>query len=368
MKKRLLCLFTCMSMMLVACSGTKEGGKSNTAKGTTTDPGDYAKYVTLGEYKGLDFTKQKGKVEEQDMQDKINDILNQHATVNQIKKGKVKDGDTVNIDYVGKVDGVAFDNGSAQGQSLKIGSGSYIDGFESGLIGAAVGKTVTINVTFPENYGSEELKGKDATFDVTINYIEGAKKVPKWTDAFVRTISDYNSTKEYEQQIRTELEQQLAKVEESSLQADILNKLVEISKFKELPKDLVQARMDSMIKYYKDYAEKNKVSYTDLLSQTFNMTEEQFEAQVKATSENSVKQMLAAYAVAEAEKLTPTGDKLEAKELEIAQQNGCSTVDEFAQMYGEDYALQLVVRDVVITYIKDNAKITETEASAEPAN
>lgn len=363
MKKKLLCLVTCMSMILVACSGTKDSTKDKTAKGTTSDPSEYAKCVTLGDYKNLEFTKQKGVVEEKDMQDEINNILNQHTTTKEIKEGKVKDGDTVNIDYVGKVDGVAFDNGSAQGQSLKIGSNSYIDGFESGLIGAEVGKTVTINVTFPEDYGSEDLKGKAATFDVTINFIEGEKVVPKWTDKFVRSISEYKTTKEYEKQIKVELEQKLEQVEDSSLQSDILTKLVEISKFKKVPADLVKSRSDSMVKYYKDYAEQNKISYTDLLTQTFKMTEEEFEKQVNATSENSVKQMLVAFAVADKENLIPTGDKLKAKELEIAQQNGSSTAEEFAQMYGEDYALQLIVREAVINYIEENSKITEQEVS-----
>lgn len=369
MKKRLICLLTCLSMILVACSGTRENTDTNKKKSEakTKSPAEYAKCVTLGDYKGMELTKEKGKVEERDVQDRIKEILQENSTTEKINKGTVKDGDTVNIDYVGKVDGVAFDGGTAKGQDLTIGSKSYIEGFESGLIGAKVGTTVTINVTFPEDYGSDELKGKDATFDVTINYIQGKRIVSEWTDAFVRSISEYDTTKEYEDQIRVELEQQVKQVEESALQANILSKLVEISEFKELPEDLVKARSDSMINYYKDYAKQNKIEYEDLLSQTFKMTEDQFNEQVRSTSENSVKQTLVAYAVAVKENLIPTGEEKTKKELEIAQQYGASSIDEFAQMYGDDYALQLVIRDEVIKFVKDNATIKEVEASAPSA-
>lgn len=358
----------CMSLVLVACSGTRENkdtGKKEEKKKTESaaDIKKYAKCVELGDYKAMEVTKEKGKVEKADIQNRIQNILQEHATTSRIKKGTVKDGDTVNIDYVGKVDGVAFDNGSAKDQNLTIGSNSYIQGFESGLIGAKIGTEVTINVTFPEDYPSEDLKGKDATFDVKLNYIQGKKKIPKWTDGFVRSISDYNTTKEYEAQIRVDLEKELKQVEENSFQANILSKLVETSKFKELPKELVEARSNSMTNYYKDYAKQNKMSYEDLIHQTFQMTEEDFNAQVKLTSENSVKQTLVAYALAVKENLIPEGEEREKAELEVAKRNGYSSIKELANTYGDDYALQMVIRDAVIKYVQDNCKVKEVDAS-----
>lgn len=361
MKKKLLCLFTCMSMLLVACSSTKEN-KTGSA-GNNKDSGSYGQYVTLGKYKGMEVEKELGKVEDADLQNKIDEILQQSSTVEQIKEGTVADGDTVNIDYVGKVDGVAFDNGTAQKQSLTIGSGSYIEGFESGLIGAKVGNTVTINVTFPENYGVDDLNGKAATFDVTINYIEGETKIPEWTDDFVKSISEYDTTKEYESQLKVELQQELEETEEYTLQAKILTKLVDESEFSSLPEDLVTARADSMTSYYQDYAKQNNIEYADFLSQQFGMTEDEFNEQVRSTSENSVKQTVATYAVAEKEELIPTGSELEKKELAIIQKYGYETAEDFAAAYGDDYALQLVIRDEVINFIEENAVITEVDAS-----
>lgn len=363
MKKKLLCLFTCMSMLLVACSSTKEN-KTAESKDSGKDSGSYSQYVTLGKYKGMEVEKEVGKVEPADLQNKIDEILQQSSTVEKIKEGTVADGDTVNIDYVGKVDGVAFDNGTAQGQSLTIGSGSYIEGFESGLIGAKVGDTVTVNVTFPENYGVDDLNGKDATFDVTINYIEGETKIPEWTDDFVKSVSEYDTTKEYESQLKVELQQELEETEEYTLQANILTKLVDESEFSGLPEDLVTARADSMKSYYQDYAKQNNIEYADFLSQQFGMTEDEFNEQVRTTSENSVKQTVATYAVAEKEDLIPTGSDLEEKELAIIQKYGYQTAEDFAADYGDDYALQLVIRDEVLNFIEDNAVITEVDASS----
>lgn len=366
MKKKLLCLFTCMAMLLVACTGTRENtSNKEEVKEEKEDITQYIDCVTLGEYKGLELVKEKGKVEKADIQAKINEILKQNAIEKKIKEGKVKLGDTINIDYVGKVDGVPFDNGSAKSQIITLGSSGYIPGFDEGLVGKEVGKEVTINVTFPTDYRETSLQGKAATFDVTINYIQGEEEMPEWTDAFVRTISEYDTTKEYEQQIRVELEQQLKKVEEENFNGTILSKLVEISQFKELPESMVTSRSDALINYYKDFAEQNNIEYADMIKGYFNMDEEQFNAKVKETSENSVKQTLAAFALADKENLIPEGDKRAEKELEIAKENNCETVEKFESAYGEGYALQLVVRNEVLDFIKKNATITEKKVTSE---
>lgn len=369
MKKKILCLLTCMSLALVGCQTTKENKVAdptgNEVVEKTTPLESYGKYVKLGNYKGMELEKEVGQVEQADLQRKIDKILQEGATNKKIKEGKVKKGDTVNIDYVGKVDGVAFDGGTADGQSLTIGSGAYIEGFETGLIGANVGDTVTINVTFPENYGVDSLNGKDATFDVKINFIEGELIVPEWNDEYVKNTTQYNSTKEYEDVLRVELEDELKKTEEYTLQAKILTNLVNEATFDELPEDLVNARADSMTKYYKDYADNQKIDYSEFIEQQFKMSEEDFNKEVRTTAENSVKQTVAVYAVAEKENLIPKGEEREKKELEIAQQYGYPSAEELAKVYGDDYALQLVIRDEVLKYIEGHAKITEVKVTAD---
>lgn len=356
-----------MSLALVGCQTTKENKVAeptgNEVVEKTTPLESYGKYVKLGNYNGMELEREVGQVEQADLQRKIDKILQEGTTKKKIKEGKVKKGDTVNIDYVGKIDGVAFDNGTAQGQSLTIGSGSYIEGFETGLIGANVGDTVTVHTTFPEDYGVDSLNGKEATFDVTINFIEGEQIVPKWNDAFVKNTTQYNSTKEYEDVLRVELEDELRKTEEYTLQAKILTNLVNEATFDELPADLVDARANSMTQYYKDYAENNKIAYSEFIKQQFKMSEEDFNKEVRTTAENSVKQTVAVYAVAEAENLIPEGEEREKKELEVAKQYGYPSVEELTKVYGDDYALQLVIRDEVLKFIEDNAKITEVKVT-----
>lgn len=197
MKKRLLCALTCVSMLLVACSGGKDG------KGTITK---YKGQIELGDYKGLELTKTEYEITEQDLQNKIDAILDAASSTEQIKKGKVKNGDTLNINYTGKINGEAFDGGTAQGQSLTIGSGRFIPGFEEKLIGVKIGDTVDLDLKFPDDYNNEELKGKECVFTVTVNYKEGKKIVPEWNDNFVQGRSEFDTTKEYEQSLKEELE------------------------------------------------------------------------------------------------------------------------------------------------------------------
>ena len=164
---------------------------------------------TIENYDTIEVLKSEVEVSDDTVQQYISNILQSQKTTKQIKEGVVEDGDQLNIDYVGKLveTGEEFQGGSAKDQSLTIGSKTMIDGFESGLIGAEIGSTKTIQVTFPENYGNKDLAGKDATFDVTINY-KSETEVPELTDAFVQNYSanyldkQLNTVAELEQYVK----------------------------------------------------------------------------------------------------------------------------------------------------------------------
>ena len=148
-----------------------------------------ADYVTLpDDYAAITIDAALGEVDEQDVTDYINsNILANFATVNQITDRAAADGDTVNIDYVGTIDGVAFEGGDTQGQGtdLELGSGAYIDGFEEQIVGHTPGETFDVNVTFPEDYGNADVAGKDAVFSTTLNYISETV-LPELTDEWVQ--------------------------------------------------------------------------------------------------------------------------------------------------------------------------------------
>ena len=131
---------------------------------------DFDEYMEVGEYKGLDVAPYTVTVSNEDLYTEIENRLQAAAETTDLEEGAaVEEGDTLNIDYVGKIDGKAFDNGSAEGASLQIGSNSFIDGFEDGLIGKTIGSEAVLNLTFPEDYQEESLQGKDVEFTVTIN-------------------------------------------------------------------------------------------------------------------------------------------------------------------------------------------------------
>jgi trigger factor len=158
-------------------------------------------YVTLGEYKGLNVSLEEMKVTDEDVEDEIAYNMRLSEIYESLEEGTVHDGDVANIDYEGKLDGEAFDGGTAKGYDLEIGSGTFIDGFEDGLIGVAVGDTVDLTLTFPENYSNEDLAGQETVFTVTVNEI---KRTPELTDEHAETLSDgeYTDAASYRASVR----------------------------------------------------------------------------------------------------------------------------------------------------------------------
>ena len=199
MKKSLKLGAACLGVALLLCAcGKGSANSTDTAAGSETESAaqsasesasetetetedtnayaydyDVESLVKLGDYKGLTYTETDTSVSDEEVESQINSTLTAHATPEQIKDRAVEDGDTVNIDYVGKIDDVAFDGGSTDGNGtdLVIGSGSYIDNFEEQLIGAHPGDKVEVKVTFPDDYQATDLAGKEAVFDVTVNGI-----------------------------------------------------------------------------------------------------------------------------------------------------------------------------------------------------
>ena len=182
-KKTLGFLAAVLSMCMLAGCGAKDTGDGTDAatgagaESTALKDMDVDKYVTLGEYKGLEVSVDTVEVDEDEWDSLVNNVYYENITAENggIMDRAVETGDTVNIDYEGKKDGVAFDGGTAQGYDLTIGSGSFIAGFEDGLIGVMPGETVDLNLTFPENYGKSDLAGQAVVFTVTVNYIQPAQ-------------------------------------------------------------------------------------------------------------------------------------------------------------------------------------------------
>ena len=262
-------------------------------------------------------------------------------------EGTVADGDTVNIDYVGKKDGVAFEDGTAEGYDLTIGSNSFIDGFEEGLIGVEIGSTVDLNLTFPENYTSEELAGKAVVFTVTVNYAkstEAQKPEEYFSDMGFKTLKDYEED-----------------VKERAINGFLLEKVFEKSSVNNYPEEdveILKAQLTSIM-------ESNLKSYynmtiEDYISQT-GMTKDSFE---KTLLDEQVyplmSEQMPLYAILDEEKVTFTTadiDNVVKDMLEDYGKDSGVTAEQLKEYYGEYYFENILVSEKVVEVLKDYAKV-----------
>ena len=298
-------------------------------------------YVTVCDYSALKIPKKEVKVSDSDVQTEIDTIL---SSYNQVTDRKVKKGDTVNIDYKGMVDGKEFDGGTASGASLKIGSGTFIDGFEDQLIGKMPGETVQVKVTFPKDYQGKEVAGKDAVFETTINYID---ETPKLTDKFVKEkLSDrygYTTVKEMKKTIRDEI----FKTNKTDY---IWNHMIEKSKFKEIPDELINDRVDVLVNGLKAQLKASNYTLKDYLSAYGIEDETTLRDQYKSSCESTVKVFLIADAIAADKKISVTDEDVK------AYFNGEDTA-QYEKQYSKAYINRIVLNNLVIQEIEKNVTV-----------
>lgn len=304
---------------------------------------DLSKQIELGEFKGIEID-----TSSEDYKKEYESVVNSDVESNKLyvkkTKGEVKKGDTANIDYVGKKDGVAFDGGTANGYDLEIGSGSFIAGFEDGLIGKKIGDTVDLNLTFPKDYQSEDLAGKDVVFTVKINYV--TTKDPLSPAEFYKDLG-FGSEAKYLEDANKRTAQNLiiAKLEESS----------KIKKYPEKDKEFLYEENKKLIEsnlanYGYDFK-----SYLDMMKQT----EEQFKQEaIKNQIEPVMKNQMVIYSVLDAigEEVTKTDINSQAENV-VKEYNNEVTVAQVKEAYGEYQLEYLAASEKVIEYLYKNAKI-----------
>ena len=336
--------------ILTGCGSSKKAAEATTeVKEETVDYGQglnedgikATDYVTVCDYSALKIPKKEVKVSDSDVQTEIDTIL---SSYNQVTDRKVKKGDTVNIDYKGMVDGKEFDGGTASGASLKIGSGTFIDGFEDQLIGKMPGETVQVKVTFPKDYQGKEVAGKDAVFETTINYID---ETPKLTDKFVKEkLSDrygYTTVKEMKKTIRDEI----FKTNKTDY---IWNHMIEKSKFKEIPDELINDRVDVLVNGLKAQLKASNYTLKDYLSAYGIEDETTLRDQYKSSCESTVKVFLIADAIAADKKISVTDEDVK------AYFNGEDTA-QYEKQYSKAYINRIVLNNLVIQEIEKNVTV-----------
>ena len=320
-----------------------------------------ADYVTLGEYKGIELTETTPPVSEDDVEQYINTNLLAEYTVMTPADDRtdVREGDTVNIDYAGYKDGVAFNGGTAAGSDLTIGSGAFIPGFEDGLIGSNVGDTVSLDLTFPENYPSAELAGASVVFEVTINSISIAE-IPELTDELAQELDIGGCTTA--QELRDYLYSNAESSYNSTLKDKLSTAVMANCIFKEeLPEKLVDRYYDILIEQMSVTASSYGMDLTTYMQSYYNMDEETYTGRLRENAQAMAQQFVMLQAIADAEDLNMTDEeKITARE-EWAADYGYGSVDTLLEQMGEETCDEYLMADKVMEFLLENAIINTNE-------
>lgn len=401
MKKRLLAMLMAgvVAVSVCACGGKAEDAANTTdeaATTATTEAGteesastqeteeirvsereDYValedmetdEYVTLPEYASMTVQAVKPDVTDARIESYINaNILTTYAVTDRA----VAAGDAVKIDYVGKKDGVAFDGGTAEGYVLNIGSGTFIEGFEDGLIGVMPGETVDLPLTFPEDYHAAELAGAEVVFTVTVHEIQESTDYASVTPELLTLMgSSYTSKEDIWADATKSVEENAQASYETNIANAIMEKLLEQSSFTSVPQHLI----DEEVQNYNIYMETLCMNYYGVDVETFvtsfyGITMDEYNTQMKQMCEDTVKQYLIMEAVARAEGVEVTEEMMNEKAAEEAAEYQYESAEALIEEVGRTTYRMYILQDVVMEKLVDKVSVetlTEEEAMAEAA-
>lgn len=375
MKKKLVILLAaaCAVSMLGGCGTDKKSDKKETKEETSAKDIEYdaSDYVTLGAYKGMEVTLDSNyEVTEEDVKNEIESLLVSYPAYEDSDKTTVENGDFVNIDYEGLKDGVAFDGGTAQGTILEIGSGRFIDGFESGLIGANVGDTVSLDLTFPENYQNTEMAGQAVVFHVTVNKIVNKAEMTydTITDQYVTdnfSSNGYETVQDLKDGVKEQLTQNNESSRESDTQSAILEKLKEVCTVNSLPDGV----LDQRVKEYKEQMETAlkemyNMEMEDYLS-AINKTQEDFDTEITDYMQQNLEMEMILTAIADKEKIEVDEEGYKEYLASAVSNGGYEDEDALMEEYGEAYVKAIYRNNKAMDMVKENAVVTYGDSAAE---
>ena len=290
--------------------------------------------VKLGEYKGLSVDVAPAEVTDEDLEAELKKAQDQNAVESDVEGRALKEGDTAHLDYAGTVDGVAFNGGTAENQTLVIGSHSFIDGFEDQMIGMNIGEEKDLNVTFPENYGEKSLAGKAAVFHVKLNGIS-EKILPELDDEFASEVSEFETLEEYKADVKAKLLEKKQEEAKTAKENALAEKAVENAEM-DIPEMMIESQAEDMVRDFGQRLQMQGMQLEQYMKFT-GMTMPQLVEQYKATAKKRIQTRLVLEAIANAESLEATEEDLDAEYKKMAEQYGME-IDQIKQYMGEEDA------------------------------
>ena len=310
--------------------------------------------ITLGEYKGLSFEDTDAEVTEDEVTEEINKDLDKNSRIVDVTDREVQNGDMIKLDFDGYVDDVPFEGGKAESFALTVGSGQFIPGFEEQLIGAKIGEDLDVTVTFPIEYQAKELAGKEAVFKCKVNEIS-VKELPELNDEFASEISEFETLKEYKQDIRNRLQENMDNKAKELKENQVVDKAIDNAKV-EIPEPMIDLEAERM----RDDFTKRIGQQGLTMEQYFQFTggsEEKLTAEIRPQAEKRIKTRLLLEAIVDAENIVVSDERIEeemqkmadAYKMELDKIKGFMNEDEIERM-----KLDISVQDA-ITLISDAA-------------
>ena len=314
---------------------------------------DVSKYVTIGEYKGLELTRTSQPVTDDDVQAEINYNLEDNGS--EVKDGTVENGDTVTINFTGTIDGKEFDGGSAEDYELVVGDGEMIDGFEDGIVGMKSGETKELDLTFPDDYYEESVAGKAVVFKVSVQKFTRPAEL---TDEWVAENTEYKTVDEYRAAVKTQLEDTAVQTADYELYSDAWNEVQAASEIKDYPKEDVDAAKKSYQELNEKYVKDAGMEMADFL-ESQGMSEEDYESECQQYAESKVEQNLIVQGIMDAEGLSIDDEETQKLKDDLIKEYGFASIDEMIETYGEQEVNESLALLRVERFIVDNANVTE---------
>lgn len=384
MKKKLLALLLCSTLVagMTACGSDNKGESVEDTEISTVESSmpeyDAADYVTVGDYSAIEVTLDDDyTVTEDDVKDFLeSSVLQYYPRYTDLDKSVVEEGDFVNIDYTGTLNGEAFDGGSDQGYVLEIGSDSFIDGFEDGLVNATVGETLDLNLTFPEDYKSADLAGQAVVFTVTVNKIVEKHDVAyeDIDDDYVAYLKEQNPSMDYDSaedmisDARTYLESAAESNKDSAIRNAVLEEIQKVCTIDSYPEGLMEYRLDEILAQYEKYYCDDETTLEDYAENTLGQTYEEFVASVQEEVEKDVDIQLILEAIAEKEGITFNEDDFQSYVDNMVTNYGYSSEATLYLSYGSTeqngraYMEKIFVCNQALDKISDSAVVVESDS------
>ena len=310
--------------------------------------------VKLGKYKGIQVKKIEYNVSDKDVEHELGHMQERNARIIPVEDRPVEKGDIAVIDFEGSVDGVKFEGGKAEGHELEIGSNTFIPGFEEQVIGMKVGEEKDINVKFPDDYFSEDLKGKDAIFKVKVNEIK-KKELPELNDEFAKDASEFDTLDELKNSIKEKLEEENKSRAKYETEEEVIKAACDDVEI-DIPSGMIDTELDNMVKEIESrlsYQGMNMDMYLNMMGKTMADFRKDGEEQAKT----AVKTRLGVEQIIKEEKIEPEKEKIDEKLEEMAKTYGKTKEELSTNEYFMEYITKSLANEAVIEFLVQNAKI-----------